>query len=141
MRRHLLILAAVALVSAACGNADDHSMPMNPDGPMNPTDGGMHDEDDSPVADGARRIAVTAADFQFDPEEIRVAVGEEVAIVLTSRDILHDFTVDELDVHVAADAEDTAEGGLRADEAGEYAFYCSVAGHRAAGMKGTLLVE
>jgi nitrite reductase (NO-forming) len=60
---------------------------------------------------------------------------------LTSDDLLHDFVIDELDVHVAADRDETAEGGLRADTAGEYTYYCTVAGHREAGMEGTLVVE
>ena len=61
--------------------------------------------------------------------------------MLSSDDLLHDFTIDDIDVHVAADGGETAEGGLRADEPGEYTFYCTVAGHREAGMEGTLVVE
>lgn len=49
--------------------------------------------------------------------------------------------IDDLDVHVAANRGETVEGGLRADEAGQYTYYCSVAGHRDAGMEGTLVVE
>jgi cytochrome c oxidase subunit II len=84
---------------------------------------------------------VSASSFAFDPDEIEVTVGEDVAIVLTSTDILHDFTIDELDAHVAAAAGETATGGLRADEPGGYTFYCTVRGHRSAGMEGTLVVE
>ena len=84
---------------------------------------------------------MAATSFEFDPEEITVTAGEDVAIVLTSDDLLHDFTIDDVDVHVAADRGETAEGGLRVDEPGEYTYYCTIAGHREAGMEGTLLVE
>jgi len=89
---------------------------------------------------GTYRVEVTATDLAFDPPELTAEVGEDLAIVLTSEDMLHDFTIDELDVHVAADRGDTAEGALRADEPGTYTYYCSVPGHRDAGMEGTLTV-
>ena len=145
----VFLVAASSLVLLACGDNDDTTstdMPMSDSG-MDGTMGGAmggdgmgHDES-SPVVDGARRIEVTARSFEFDPDEITVVAGEDVAIVLTSEDLLHDFTIDELDAHVAADADETNEGGLRADEPGRYTFYCTVAGHRDAGMEGTLIVE
>ena len=148
MRRSTTLILALAATSslllAACGGDDDTTsadMPMSDsrmDGSMG---GGMGHDESSPVADGARRIEVTARSFEFDPGEITVTAGEDVAIVLTSEDLLHDFTVDELDAHVAAEADETNEGGLRADEPGRYTFYCTVAGHRDAGMEGTLIVE
>jgi plastocyanin len=128
-------LAAGSLLFSACGD-DDAATDMPG---MEDHD---HDDDDGmAVADGAREVEVTAQDLAFDPEEITAEVGEDLAIVLTSEDMRHDFTIEELDVHVAADRGDTAEGGLRADEAGSYTYYCSVPGHRQAGMEGTLTVE
>ncbi|MFP5256526.1 MAG: cupredoxin domain-containing protein [Acidimicrobiia bacterium] len=147
MRRpNLLVLASLAttsLVLAACGDTDDHAgMPMS-DSAM---DDGMHDDgmghdETTPVVEGARRIEVTARSFEFDPDEITITAGEDIAIVLTSEDMLHDFTVDGLDAHVVAEADGTVEGGLRADDPGRYSFYCTVPGHRDAGMEGTLIVE
>ena len=146
------VLLALGLLVAACGSDEDPavqgngetSMPMNDDGMMDDGDnghmGGGHNES-SDVADDARRIEVTATSFEFDPDEIRVEVGENVAIALSSEDILHDFTIDELDAHVAADRGETEEGGFTADEPGRYTYYCTVAGHRDAGMEGTLVVE
>ena len=146
MRRSIMLfLALVAtsgLVLAACGDTDD---PTDTAGTATTESAGGHADGDhdetSPVADGAREIEVTASSFEFEPDEITVTAGEDVAIVLTSTDLLHDFTVDGLDVHVAADADETVTGGLRADEPGEYTYYCTVAGHREAGMEGTLIVE
>jgi plastocyanin len=139
----LLSVPALGLVLTACGDdssGSDHPMDSMPGGGMG---GGMMGDhnDNTPVAEGARRIEVAATSFEFDPEEISVAAGEDVAIVLSSDDLLHDFTIDEIDVHVTADRGETAEGGLRADEPGEYTYYCTVAGHREAGMEGTLVVE
>lgn len=145
------IVLALGLLLAACGSDDDSSVrgtgdtSTMPDGGMmdngdNGHMGGGHDES-SDVAGDARRIEVTATSFEFDPDEIRVDAGENVAIVLTSEDILHDFTIDELDAHVAADRGETEEGGFTAEEPGRYTYYCTVAGHRDAGMEGTLVVE
>lgn len=93
------------------------------------------------MAAGARRVEVAGRSFAFTPAEITVKAGEDIAIVLSSRDSLHDLVLDEFDTHVAAQTGTTAVGGLRADKPGRYTFYCSVTGHRRAGMEGTLVVE
>ena len=139
----LFCALVLGLALTACGG-DDDTTPRHPMGPMSGDhmDGGPRGDHhrSTPVAEGARRIEVRATSFSFDPDLIRVAAGEDVAIVLRSDDVLHDFTVAGLDVHVAAGRGEVAEGGLRADEPGEYVFYCSVPGHRAAGMEGRLVV-
>jgi cytochrome c oxidase subunit 2 len=125
VRRLFLITVLVALAAAflaACGSDGGHG-------------------DASPVADGAIEIAVTADNFAFDPDDLTVATGDDIAIVLTSVDIPHDFTIDELDAHVAADRGETTTGGFRASRPGRYTFYCAEPGHRQAGMEGTLIVE
>ena len=139
----LASVLTAGLLLAGCGDDDDTmagDMPMD-DMPMDDMPGDAHDEGNSPVAEGARSIEVTAKNFAFDPEEITAEAGEELTIVLSSEDALHDFTIDELDAHVVAKRNETAEGGVTADEAGSYTFYCSVPGHRSAGMEGTLTVE
>ncbi|MEO7427762.1 MAG: cupredoxin domain-containing protein [Acidimicrobiales bacterium] len=145
MRRStiLFLTLALATVLTACGSTDSPTTSMphtSSGGDMGGMTGGSGHGAASPVAAGARRIEVAATSFAFDPTEITVKVGEDIAIALTATDLLHDFTIDELDAHVSADKGKPAEGGLRADKAGRYTFYCSVAGHRAAGMEGTLVV-
>ncbi len=139
-RSLIAVVAAIlslGLFLTACSDDDVASTGANGDEAEQDHD----DHGETPVAEGARRIDVNATSFAYDPDEITVDTGEDVAIVLTSDDLLHDFVIDELDVHVAADRDETAEGGLRADTAGEYTYYCTVAGHREAGMEGTLVVE
>jgi cytochrome c oxidase subunit II len=133
------------LVIAGCG--DDDAPGAADAGSAVSTRGGSADHGDgdhgdpSPVPEGARHVPVAARSFAYEPAEIRVVVGEPIAIVLSSEDTLHDFVVDEVDAHVSAAAGETQVGGFRATEPGRYRYSCTVAGHREAGMEGTLVVE
>jgi uncharacterized cupredoxin-like copper-binding protein len=151
MRRSFVLSASLVLVAVlvGCGDDDGTSDTGSPDDPssspgdddaMSDHDGGAHREA-SAVAEGARRVEVVADSLSFEPVEIHVTAGEDIAIVLSSEDMLHDFTIDELEAHVSAEAGETAEGGFHAAEPGRYDFYCSVEGHREAGMEGTLVVD
>jgi plastocyanin len=160
VRRMLsLFLSFVALAGllSACGSDDDTTssdLGSTPDTTASDDGGGHGEMDDdemdddegdhganTPVAAGARPVTLSGTSYAFDPTEITVEAGEDVAIVLTAGDIEHDFTVDALDTHVSAEAGETGEGGLSADEPGTYIYYCSVEGHREAGMEGTLTIE
>jgi uncharacterized cupredoxin-like copper-binding protein len=70
-----------------------------------------------------------------------VEVGEgEVTVEIANLDAFdHDFTIDELDVQLLLGANESAEAMFEASP-GTYTFYCSVPGHREAGMEGTLTV-
>ncbi|HEX2850629.1 MAG TPA: cupredoxin domain-containing protein [Acidimicrobiales bacterium] len=93
----------------------------------------------APAAD-ARRIDVSAKSFQFDPSTITAKPGEDLAIALTSKDAVHDFVVEHTDFKIEAGKGKTTVGGLRLDKPGTYTFYCSIPGHRSAGMHGTIVV-
>ena len=95
----------------------------------------------STTAAGAPAIAITAKSFEFDPKEITVKSGDSATIALTAKDIPHDFTVKELGIHVPAQAGKTASKKVTFDKPGTYTFYCSVSGHREAGMVGKLVVQ
>jgi plastocyanin len=103
--------------------------------------GDMHDgPTNRPVEQGARRIPISGDDFAFRPDAIEVSAGEKVALVLTAADIEHDIFVRRVGHIVHADAKKTARGGLRIKKAGTYKFWCTVAGHKAQGMTGTITV-
>lgn len=129
-------VALVVALTAACGDESSQDV-----GTSEPTEQPGGHEGASPVAVDARRVSVSARSFVFEPEEITVRAGEDIAFVLTSTDSLHDFTIDEVGAHVSAEAGQTAVGGFRSEKRGRYTFYCSVAGHRDAGMNGVLVVK
>jgi nitrite reductase (NO-forming) len=69
--------------------------------------------------------------------------GQVVQITLVNADaITHNLTIDEFGIKTAdlTDVEDQATVIFKADEAGEYVYYCALPGHRAAGMWGILKV-
>lgn len=131
MRRLLFTVTTLALTSIlliACGS-DDNSTTTPSRGATTSTHG------------GTRGILVAARSFEYDPAEIRAKAGENLAIVLTSEDVFHDFVIDELNAYIAADVGNTRVKGLLAEKAGRYTYYCSIPGHREGGMEGTLIVE
>lgn len=75
----------------------------------------------------------------FSPSTLQVAAGKVTVRFVNDEAIAHDFTVDELDISVPLGADESTEFELDAP-AGTYAFYCSIPGHRQAGMEGTLTV-
>jgi plastocyanin len=99
-----------------------------------------------PGARGATTLALAAdpeGDLAFDKKELEAKAGK-VAINLANRSQLpHNVVVEKGSENVASSETVTeATTSLTADlEAGEYTFYCSVAGHRDGGMEGTLTVE
>jgi len=55
--------------------------------------------------------------------------------------VLHDFVVQGVGRVVSAKAGKTRRGSLMMAKPGKYKFWCSVRGHRAAGMVGTITVR
>ncbi len=88
-----------------------------------------------------REIEVSSSGLRFTPNEIRVNLGDTVRITYRNGGGRHDWVIDEFDAAtpvIAAGQTSTVE--FVADQAGSFEFYCSVPGHRASGMVGTLVV-
>lgn len=81
-----------------------------------------------------------AGNLAFDQAEIRVGIGETVALRLQNTDTgVHSFDIDELGVHVPIGGGSTSFAYFRPATPGTYTFYCSVPHHGA--MRGSLVVE
>jgi plastocyanin len=96
----------------------------------------------SPAPEETTTIEVGAWDVYFDPSELHLPATGASRIVLTNHGYAaHNVTIDELGIQVVAARGRIDEVTVADIPPGPYAFYCSVSGHRLAGMEGVLIVE
>jgi uncharacterized cupredoxin-like copper-binding protein len=112
-------------------------------------------------------FAITAKEFGFTPAQITVAAGQPVELTFQNTGAVeHDWSVREIDLvgnpaateesgggHMMGDMHDAPKLHVAAGPAGQgkltftpskprtYEFFCTVAGHKQAGMVGTLTVK
>jgi plastocyanin len=95
-----------------------------------------------PKGASTETISVHAQNFAFKPDKIAAKPGI-ATIELTSDGGAHDFVFD--DAYSGFQLEVAGNGSTDSQKidlkAGKYTFYCSLPGHRAAGMEGTLTVK
>ena len=136
----LLIVLVAAL--AACGSAEPTPMPQ-------------------------AQLSLTATDIAYDMNRLEAKVGQPVVVTLHNEGALvHDFSIMEMphagevmaeegeggmghdmsnmtmepEIHVASPVGESLTVEFTPTQAGEYEFFCTVAGHKEAGMVGTLVV-
>jgi uncharacterized cupredoxin-like copper-binding protein len=114
-------------------------------------------------------VSIQASEFRFEPATIEVMAGQQVTVMMQNMGTVeHDFVIQDIPVEaMAAESEAEGEGhtmpgmGTEMEPAvhmgamagmsdsvafvptkpGMYEFYCAVAGHREAGMVGSLIVR
>jgi len=82
-------------------------------------------------------------DGKVNPD-IRVNVGEIAHIVLINGDgIPHNLEIPELGIktNLVLDINQTVDVLVNTKESGTFAYYCTVSGHRQAGMEGRIIVS
>jgi hypothetical protein len=68
--------------------------------------------------------------------------GEVLGLIITNpEDVPHSFDIDSLGIHVQVTPKSTTAVAIQPTGPGQLVFYCSVHGHRAAGMAGTITVD
>ncbi len=91
----------------------------------------------------AQKVTVVAKEFSYTPSKITVKAGQPVQLVLENQGVIeHDFVVDRFRVKTAAiQPGKTGTVTFTPNARGTFEFYCSIPGHKEAGMKGTLVVQ
>ena len=87
-------------------------------------------------------IKMTAEQYDFIPDNIKVKKGTKVRLEVTSTDVTHGIAIREYDINKALPVNKTVAIDFTADKVGSFDFHCSIScgpGHR--DMKGTLIVE
>jgi nitrite reductase (NO-forming) len=92
---------------------------------------------------GAQQVTLTVGNsMQFAPASFVVRAGQPVELTLRNGGgIPHDFALTEgvsRPVKIEAQGGQAARGAFTIDAPGTYTFVCTVPGHAAAGMRGTL---
>jgi plastocyanin len=101
----------------------------------------------STVGKGASEIRVVGArqGLAYETQEVTIEAGETLLHFENRQSAPHDLDLEDADGKLIADMETIGNGyadvPIRNLEPGEYTFYCSVPGHREAGMEGTVTVE
>jgi plastocyanin len=95
--------------------------------------------------DDLPEVRIVAHEFEFSPMAVRVPANQPFTLVLDNSEALveHDVDVPALGgLHIHAMARSEARTTLVITAApGNYAFGCTLPGHRAAGMRGTITVD
>jgi plastocyanin len=142
-----LLLAAVALV--ACGSDDDTTEETAPSG------GAAKEMEEAEGKEGGGQAGGGAAKelhFEADPggalaytsDSETSKAGKVTAHFTNESSVPHDVAFEDEGGKTIGQTETLAEGEASTTvelKAGEYTFYCSVPGHREAGMEGTLTVK
>jgi plastocyanin len=106
--------------------------------------GGGGDEGGEPAGGGTtlELAADPGGAFSFDKKTLEAPAGTITIHLTNDASIPHDIAVEGNGVDEASDTVTNGETSLTVDlEPGTYTFYCSVPGHRAGGMEGTLTVS
>ncbi len=86
-----------------------------------------------------QNLRLVAKEFSYTPNKVTVKVGQPVQLVLDNKGVIeHDFVLDRFKVKMG-----TIQPGKTGtpNAKGTFPFYCSVPGHKEAGMTGTLVVQ
>jgi plastocyanin len=121
------ILASSLVLLTACGGGDDGDTSGTGDAAANSSGG----------------VTIEATEFAFEPEDFSLPADQDTELTLVNKGVVeHDIVVEELDDRelVFANAGETVTETVSVP-AGTYTYYCSIPGHRSAGMEGTLTVE
>ncbi len=73
---------------------------------------------------GPRRVDVVAGRWEFVPSEITVKKGEQVTLIMHTRDVAHSLVVKRLNISAEIPKQSTAEISFKADAVGSFEGRC-----------------
>lgn len=137
-----LLLAALALV--ACGSSSSSTSSTSEE-----TSAGKEEtsEDGKEAGGGSGTISIEAnpeGNLEFEESSVSAKAGKDTLEFTNESPVSHDVKIENSKGEEVGGTEIVAGGTESAVvelEPGEYTFFCSVPGHRQAGMEGTLTVK
>jgi plastocyanin len=130
----LILLATMALALAACGGGGGSATTGGGGGATTGGGGG-----------GGQTLALAAdpsGALKYDKTQLEATAGDITIDFTNDSPLQHDVVVEGNGVNEASDKITGSKTTLSLNlKSGTYTFFCSVDGHRAAGMEGTLVVK
>jgi uncharacterized cupredoxin-like copper-binding protein len=113
---------AIILLAGGCGDDSPGSDLPAVEGPVSPN------------------LEVHATEMKYQPDAIAVKAGNVEVVLRNDGTVLHDLRIEDQPFILEAPAGQTATSQITL-EAGRYQIFCSIPGHREAGMTGVLEVR
>ena len=85
-------------------------------------------------------VEVALRNYAFSPRKFELRQWDTIEFTLDSVDILHSFTVEELDIDWHLNKNDMLTEEFTFNQPGEYRLICIIPGHEVLGMRGTIVV-
>ncbi|MGH2690995.1 MAG: cupredoxin domain-containing protein [Actinomycetota bacterium] len=135
-------LVAALLLLGGCTGQEDRGGFGNPPPPLeSPSPVPVETVTDEPT----QVVRVSApGGFRYEPGALRIRAGELTEFEFSNEDGQeHTFVISELAVVMLAGAGQTVQSTVAIDpkNTGEFAYFCSIGGHRTEGMEGTAVVR
>lgn len=139
----VLVLASFALV--ACGSSDDST--TGGDATVTesqPEGGGKKAEGGSAGSASTVAFAAPSSGLSYTSDTATAKAGEATIDFTNPQPLAHDVAIENETGEIVGKTELVTEGSDSTVvnlKSGKYTFYCTVPGHREAGMEGTLTVK
>jgi plastocyanin len=140
-----LVLASFALV--ACGGSSDSSETTAAETTSESSGAGGGGEAEGKSAGSAAAVAIEAdpgSDLAYTTDSATAKAGKVTVDFTNPQALTHDVAIEDANGETVGQTELIAEGtdSTVVDlKPGTYTYYCTVPGHREAGMEGTLTVK
>jgi plastocyanin len=140
-----LVLASFALV--ACGGSSSSSSSSETSSPETTSEssgGGAQAEGGSAGSASTLDIETASSGLAYASTTATAKAGKVTVDFTNSQPLPHDVAIESSGGEVIGQTDTTAEGSDSTEvelEPGTYTFFCTVPGHRDAGMEGTLTVK
>lgn len=146
----VLVMIIAALGIAGCGDSADDPTDDNPtlseqEDPQGEQTQETESADDSSSGQSLSLSADPNGDLKYNTDKLNANAGNITIALTNESSVPHDVAVEDSAGKVLGTSEEITQSDtdleLKDVDAGSYTFFCTVPGHKAAGMEGTLTVR